>query len=184
MALEMPVNHHIGTLIQNLQPEIDTDDEEQERTTPALSWGWLARRDDTNEQWAVYFPNGAAIWVTDEELADPQQYAIPPNQSLAFLTPTRPVDDGRLVLAGARHGVHFTLALSLNADSGLIDSQLWVDSDRPSDAHAAQVDPGDARLTSNDDLARAWRFGDLSTRVTEAYATRAEPQRDTHRERG
>lgn len=73
--VELP---HIASLVQCLNAEIDTDAEGADRVTQAQTIGWLARRDDQNGQWSLNFPNGASIWVTDDELQDAAQYRLVP----------------------------------------------------------------------------------------------------------
>lgn len=126
-AIETP---HTGSLVQCLRDETDTDEEGSERVTAAMSIGWLSRRDDANLQWSVEFPNGAAIWVTDEELASNDQYRFVPSEVPVFdhLSWREVSDDAAqaVTLTTVFHpehapevGVHVTLRASLlGADDG------------------------------------------------------------------
>lgn len=67
---------HCGQPIFSVNGESDSDPDDAERETGPAAYGFLAERDDKNAQWSVYFPNGTAVWITDQELADTSCYRI------------------------------------------------------------------------------------------------------------
>lgn len=95
-----------GLLVQSLRGEVDSDESDKERATGPAATGILAERDDANSQWSVYFPNGTAVWITDEELADTSEYRIKhePLRTLGFMqiqSTSRHGDTAEMILRGA-----------------------------------------------------------------------------------
>jgi hypothetical protein len=66
-----------GLKVRTLRGELDESQAGNSRLTPAGSWGWVARPNAPGE-WHVFFPNGAAVVITDSELRDPDQYDVLP----------------------------------------------------------------------------------------------------------
>lgn len=69
-----------GVRVTTKNAEIDTGPEGEERKTPAGTVGWI---DSVNHiqadgvvVFSVHFPNGAAVIIDANELADPAQYEV------------------------------------------------------------------------------------------------------------
>jgi hypothetical protein len=73
----LPTRIVAGLKVRTINGELDEDHEGNERTTRAGSWGWVAGQNCPGE-WHVFFPNGAAVVLTEAELRDPDQYDILP----------------------------------------------------------------------------------------------------------
>lgn len=65
----------IGSLVLTISGEIDQDENDQERTTPAGSVGYLVGQDDAGN-WDLLFPNGAWVKPSAEELLNRSLYRV------------------------------------------------------------------------------------------------------------
>lgn len=115
---------HLGALVRCVKDEYDSDENDQQRCTAADSIGWFAQRDAKNEQWSIHFPNGAAIWVTDDELEDLNQYVVMAPPSLTHLQEVSSTQEwghaeltlqGRLPLAPKQQDLTIEIVLSASA---------------------------------------------------------------------
>lgn len=68
----------VGTQVQTLLGEIDTDADGQERITPPGTIGVVTHHNHA-DHWDVSFPNGAWVVLTETEMADPTQYKLENN---------------------------------------------------------------------------------------------------------
>lgn len=84
---------YAGLPVISLHGESDSDEHDHERYTGEMAVGVLTQRDDRNAQWNVLFTNGTTVWITDEELADINQYMVRRHDDLSFLSSKRA--DGR-----------------------------------------------------------------------------------------
>lgn len=68
-----------GMKVQTLRGELDEHHEGNDRQTAAGSWGWLAQPAQFEPgAWHVFFPNDAAVILTDAELRNADLYRVLP----------------------------------------------------------------------------------------------------------
>jgi hypothetical protein len=69
------INFAPGQRVVTLATGVDGTPEGGERLTPSGSVGWI-EKENHHGHWDVYFPNGAAWVLSDEELRDSAQYRV------------------------------------------------------------------------------------------------------------